>query len=179
MDIIIEWITKYSPPIVGLIVVGAVFLFLIKKTTEKALDEKFYQIKAEREKRSRFEERLLIDKYQLVEKLFNKLVRVESDLKRYRAEGIAVDGLLLGSDVVPLTQVCEELRSKRYLIGDRFYALLETHYDLVKEIAVCSTEEDYQKIKPKYDQHIDEFNEAAIEEFDIRHNSLILNKGKA
>jgi len=134
MDTIIEWLSKYSWPVATLFVLGAGFLFLIKYVTEKALDNKFKQYETEitlrLERRSRFEEKLLLDQYLLVTELFHKIKRIATDLRRH-SQGITVEGLIDKNDIVPLTQVYEELSSKRYLLGSRFHDVLRRHSDVV------------------------------------------------
>lgn len=169
MDTLLQWLSKYSLPVVALIALGAIFLFLIKYVTEKALDNRFKQYEKEialrLERRSRFEEKLLLDQYLLATELFHKVGRIVTDLNRHR-HGVTVDGLLLGNDVVPLTQVYEELSSKRYLLGSRFHDVLRRHCDLVLRIA-NATKQEHQQIETEYLHLIDEFNRIATEEFGI------------
>lgn len=170
MDLLLEWLSKYSLPVVALIALGAVFLVLIKYVTERALDNRFKQYETEitlrLERRSRFEEKLLLDQYLLVTELFHKIKRVATDLNRHR-QGVTVDGLFLGIDIVPLTQVYEELSSKRYLLGSRFHDVLRRHCDLVLRIANTKEQEEYRQVETEYLQLIDEFNRIATEEFGI------------
>lgn len=169
MDIIIEWLSKYSWPVVTVLVLGAAFLFLIKYITEKALDNKFKQYETELtlrlERRSRFEEKLLLDQYLLVTELFHKINRVATDLNRHR-RGITVEGLLNKGDIVPLTQVYEELSSKRYLLGHRFHDVLSRLSAVVLKIAQDSGAASKQ-LEAEYLSLIDEFNRIATQEFGI------------
>lgn len=61
MDDIITWLTKYSPPIVFLLVIGAIFIYLVKLITEKTISNEFDKHKKvfelDLEKRSNFEEK--------------------------------------------------------------------------------------------------------------------------
>lgn len=169
MDTILEWLSKYSWPVATLIVLGAGFLFLIKFVTEKALDNKFKEYETEitlrLERRSRFEEKLLLDQYLLVTELFHKIKRVATDLRRHQ-HGIVVEGLFDKHDIVPLTQVYEELSSKRYLLGSQFHDVLSRLSNVVLRIA-NPTEREHTQLETEYLRLIDEFNQIATEEFGI------------
>jgi hypothetical protein len=169
MDTILEWMSKYSPPVVAILLLGAGFLIVAKKVIENAIDKRFERVEKQNslllERLSRFEEKVFLDKYQLVTALFYKLVRVASDLDRFRREGTPVPGLFLGKDVVPLTQVNEELNAKHFLLGERFHNLLQRHYEMVKRIENCATDEEYQRLQPEYDSLKNKINQAISEEF--------------
>lgn len=170
MDIFLEWLSKYSLPVVALISTGALFLYLIKFVTERALDNRFKQYETEvtlrLERRSRFEEKLQLDQYLLVTELFNKINRTATDLNRHR-QGVKVDGLFVGDDIVPLTQVFEDLSAKRYLLGSRFHDVLRRHCELVLKIANTKKRDEFRLVETSYLHLINEFNQIASEEFGI------------
>ena len=123
MDSILDWLTKYSPPIVFLIGLGAVFLFAFKNITESAISAQFDQYKKEVElrlqRRSNFEERILLDRYTILRDIQSRMQRVMTDLNRRRS-GTEVEGLMRNRDIVPLTEIFELINNNRYLITDRF-----------------------------------------------------------
>jgi hypothetical protein len=86
VDSILDWLTKYSPPIVLLIGLGAVFLFAFKNITENAISAQFDQYKKEVElrlqRRSNFEERILLDRYTILRDIQSRIQRVMTDLRR-------------------------------------------------------------------------------------------------
>jgi hypothetical protein len=47
MNDIFTWLTKYSPPVVLLISLGAILIFLVKHITEKAISTQFDKFKKE------------------------------------------------------------------------------------------------------------------------------------
>jgi hypothetical protein len=138
MDSVLEWLTKYSPPIVLLIALGAVLIFVLKTATENAISSKFEEYRKEiglrLERRSNFEERILLDRYSLVHDIQTKIGRVTTDLNRFRS-GTKVKGLIENGDLVPLTEVFELLNTNRYLLTDRFYNLLSSEAQLVLNCA--------------------------------------------
>lgn len=64
MEEILKWLSTYSLPIVFLILMGAVFIYLVKMVTEKAISNEFDRhkksIELELERRSSFEEKNFI-----------------------------------------------------------------------------------------------------------------------
>src|SRR5262245_54814198 len=89
MDSILNWLTKYSPPIVLLIAFCAVLIFLFKNMVEKAISAQFDQYKKEvdlrLQRRSNFEERMLLDRYTLVRDIQTRIGRVMTDLNGFGA----------------------------------------------------------------------------------------------
>jgi len=138
VDSILDWLTKYSPPIVLLIGLGAVFLFAFKNITENAISAQFDQYKKEVElrlqRRSNFEERILLDRYTILRDIQSRIQRVMTDLNRRRS-GTEVEGLMRGNDIVPLTEIFELLANNRYLITDRFHKILWRQAQLAIEYA--------------------------------------------
>jgi hypothetical protein len=144
MDSVLEWLTKYSPPIVFLIVLSAALIFVLKTVTENAISSQFEEYKKEMglrlERRSNFEERILLDRYTLVHDIQTKIGRVTTDLNRLRS-GAKVKGLIENHDIVPLTEVFDLLDTNRYLLTDRFYDLLSKEAQVVLKCANKKPEE--------------------------------------
>ena len=105
MDDILGWLTKYSPPVVLLLAVAGVFIFVSKQVIENTISAQFQQYKKEIElrlqRRSNFEERVLLDRYSLLRDIHHKIARVMTDLNRVRS-GTTVEGLIRNGDIVPL-----------------------------------------------------------------------------
>jgi hypothetical protein len=138
MDSILSWLTKYSPPVVMLLALGGVFILVSKQVTENAISAQFEQYKKEVElrlqRRSNFEERVLLDRYVLLREIHSKIGRVVTDLNR-RKSGTTVKGLLHDGDIVPLTSVVELIEQDRYLITERFREILLGQVDLLIKYA--------------------------------------------
>ncbi|SRR6266446_895363 len=153
MDSVLEWITKYSPPIVLLIALGAVLIFVLKTVTENAISSKFEEYKKEvglrLERRSNFEERILLDRYTLVRDIQTKIGRVMTDLNRVRS-GTKVEGLFRNGDLVPLTEVFELLANNRYLLTDTFHRILSSEAQLALSCANAKETEALRKCEADY-----------------------------
>jgi hypothetical protein len=169
VDSILDWLTKYSPPIVLLIGLGAVFLFAFKNITENVISAQFDQYKKEVElrlqRRSNFEERILLDRYTILRDIQSRIQRVMTDLNRRRS-GTEVEGLMRGKDIVPLTEIFELIATNRYLITDRFYEILSRQAQLGIEYA-NAPDTDLMKVKSEYMELEKSFDAAMNEVFGI------------
>jgi hypothetical protein len=138
MDSILSWLTKYSPPVVLLLALGAAFILVSKQVTENAISAQFEQYKKEVElrlqRRSNFEERVLLDRYVLLREIHSKIGRVMTDLNRSKS-GSIVKGLIQDHDIVPLTSVVELIEQDRSLITERFREILLNQVELAIKYA--------------------------------------------
>jgi len=119
MDSLLQWLTQYSPPVVLLIAFGGSLVFILKNVTEKAISTEFdhykHQIELKLEKRSNFEEKILLDRYLTIRDLETRIGRVMTDLNRLR-HGTNVEGVIVNNDIVSLTEVFDLLAVNKYLI---------------------------------------------------------------
>ena len=170
MDSILDWLTKYSPPIVLLIGLGAVFLFAFKNITENTISAQFDRYKKEVElrlqRRSNFEERILLDRYTMLRDIQSRMQRVLTDLNRRRS-GTEVEGLMRDRDIVPLTEIFELIANNRYLITDRFYKILSREAQLGIEYANAPDTETVSKLNSEYMELKKSFDAAMNEVFGI------------
>ena len=108
MEDILNWLSTYSPPIVLLIVLSASLIYIIKQVTEKAITHQFDKYKKDielkLERQSNFEERVLIDRYNLIKEIQTRLGSVMTNLNRIKS-GQEIDGFIHKGDIVPLTEV--------------------------------------------------------------------------
>ena len=170
MDSILNWLTKHSPPIVLLIAFCAVLIFLFKNITEKAISAQFDQYKKELDlrlqRRSNFEERMLLDRYTLVRDIQTRIGRRMTDLNRTKS-GTKVEGLMRDRDIVPLTEVFELLASNRYLLTARFHKILYTEAQLAIQYANARDPEASKKIRSEYLELLDSFHQSMNDAFGI------------
>ena len=84
METLISWITKYSPQVVFLLVLGASLVFAMREIFKKAISTGFDKHKEEvnlaLKRKSNFKERLLLDQYELTKKLQEDIVNIGADL---------------------------------------------------------------------------------------------------
>ncbi|KRR21335.1 hypothetical protein CQ14_06710 [Bradyrhizobium lablabi] len=166
MDNILGWLTKYSPPVVLLLALGGIFIFVSKQVTENAISAQFEQYKKEVElrlqRRSNFEERVLLDRYVLVREIHAKIATVMTDLNRAKS-GTEVKGLFQGTDIVPLTTAFELIEQNRHLITERFRKILRDQAVLAMEYANIQDTDalkrhvsNYQELDATFDRAMNE-----------------------
>jgi hypothetical protein len=151
-DLLTVFQTYSLPAIIGAaLVVGA--LFVLRNATERAIGAEFDRRAAELnlglERRSRFEEMILIERYETITDLMARLTRIASDLNR-RRHGTEVEGLMRDGDIVPLTEVYELLSSRRHVLTDRFQPLLARMADLLLRLANAPDEATAQQVQQDY-----------------------------
>ena len=68
VETLIDWAAQYSAPILVLLCIAAATIFVLKMVTERTIEAKFSQmqktIELSLERRSEFEQRVLLDRYQ-------------------------------------------------------------------------------------------------------------------
>ena len=156
----------YSPPVVLLLALGGVFIFVSKQVIENTISAQFQQYKKEMElrlqRRSNFEERVLLDRYALVRDIHHKIGRVMTDINRVKS-GATVKGLIRRGDIVPLTEVVELIEHNRYLILERFREILISQCKLGVNYAntkdpkvIAKLQSDYVELDMRFDQAMNE-----------------------
>jgi hypothetical protein len=123
MTELLDWLTKYSPPVVMLIAFGAVLLFLTKLIVEKSIVSEFDVFETLLKRRSTFEEKVLSDRFALITGLSARLQRIMTNLNRLRSGQPAPDGFMKQNEIVPLTEVFEDLSVHRLVLGEDFHEL--------------------------------------------------------
>jgi hypothetical protein len=171
MDKILEWLTKYSPPIVGLLAFGAALIFIFEKVTENVISYHFEQYKKEidlrLQRRSNFEERVLLDRYTLVHDIQLKIEGVMTDLNRVK-DGIKVEGLFRGgNELVRLTEVYEALDNNKYLLTERLYNVLFQEAEVARKFANAKQGNASDALRIEYTNLRESFNQAMNEAFAI------------
>jgi hypothetical protein len=145
VDQLLTWLQDYSPWLVALLVIGALFLFLAKTVVEQAvtarLDAEADRIRLRLGRRSGFEEKILTDRYLAFSDLFMRLQRITTTLNRARHGQPLPEGFLVGSDPVPLTEVYEELAVRELVLGPRLHAALADAADAALRLANSETED--------------------------------------
>ena len=153
MDQILDWLGQYSAPVALLLVVGAALIYVLQRIVERAVQAEFdnssKRMQLLLERRLRFEEKMLLDQYELVTTLQLKLASIAADLNRMRS-GSEVDGLMQGREIAPLSAVYVELQAKRFLLKASFHRLLNAEADVLLASANAKTSEEWQRLAQQY-----------------------------
>jgi hypothetical protein len=170
MEVLLGWIRQYSLPVVVLLSLSTVLIFVLTKTVEKAIsaefDQRTKQSNLRLEKRSNFEEQVLLDRYKVVRDVERRIQKAATDLNRMRS-GIEVKGLMNGPDIVPLTEAFEELNINRFLLPRGLYELLARQAHLILSRANERDAERARELDREYLDSQEKFIAAMNREFEI------------
>lgn len=171
MTQLLDWLTKYSPPVVLLIAFGAGLLFVTKLIVEKSIasefDAKSKVFETLLKRRSAFEDKVLSDRFALITGLSARLERVMTNLNRLRSGQPAPDGFMKQNEIVPLTEIFEDLVVHRLVLGDDFYGLFLNQAELALKVANVRSPEDWAKSGDEWTRLREEIRLAAEAAFGI------------
>ena len=161
MEQLLTWAANYSMPVLILLAIGSAFTFVFQKIVEKAVEAQFdrrtKRIELLLEKRSNFEEKVLLDQYKTVADLQTKLSRVGADLRRARG-GVNVKGLYKDNEILPLSAIFLELEAKQFLLRKEFHTLLLQEANNLLKFANTKAQEEASTLMLEYQQLNDEFH---------------------
>lgn len=150
---ILSILTSYSPMLIFAAVLIAGAVFVIRATTERVIGAEFDRrakaLNLGLERRSRFEEMVLIERYETLNDILARLTRIASDLRR-RSQGIEVEGLMRGTDIVPLTEVYELMTMRRHILTERFFPEVNDLAGLLLGFANARDAEEIRKAQTAY-----------------------------
>jgi hypothetical protein len=171
MPQLLDWLTRYSPGVVLLIAFGAAMLFVTKLIVEKSVayefDTKSKVFEKLLERRSAFEDKVLSDRFTLITGFSARLERVMTNLNRLRSGQQAPDGFMEGNEIVPLTEIFEELEVHRLVLGEDFYRLFSSQARLALEAANLRSSEDWRASGQEWARAREELRVAAEAAFGI------------
>ncbi|AVO36380.1 hypothetical protein [Pukyongiella litopenaei] len=150
---ILELLATYSPLAILFAALVAAGVFLVQKSTERAILAEFdrraklFELGVER--RSRFEEMILLERYETIGDILNRLTRIASDLNR-RRHGTEVEGLIRDGDIVPLTEVFEILGARRHILTERFHPILGQMAGLLIRLANTPDDAAARQVQDEY-----------------------------
>lgn len=116
-------------------------------------------------RRSKFEEKILLDRYELVRGIEHELENVATNLNRLR-HGMEVPGFIVEGDIVPLTKVFEQIGVHRYLLSEKFHTILRAQAKLLIKLANVKPHQT-KNLEVEYLKLQTEFQEAMNEVFGI------------
>ena len=150
---LIDLFATYSPLVLFAAALVAAGVFVLKKATERAINLEFDRhakaLTLGLERRSRFEEMILIERYETLNDLLSRLNRIATDLRRHRA-GTEVEGLFQNNDIVPLTEVFERLSTRRHILTEPFHTRLNELGGLLIQYANVDDVMELQRVQGEY-----------------------------
>ena len=153
MDQILEWLSQYSAPVVLLLAFGAAVAFALQQVAERVIAAQFARQQKQLDllmtRRSNFEERVLLDQYEMVTTLQLRLAGIGADVNRMR-RGDPVEGLMKGREIVPLTEIFTDLQARRFMLRESLYRLLQKQAQVLLDAANTSSGEDANRLGKQY-----------------------------
>ncbi len=173
MEQILKWLSEYSWPVVLLLVVGAIFIYLVKLITEKAVSNEFDKVKKMTElvleKRSNFQEKVLLDRYNVAVRIHSKIAAEATNAGRVRG-GQDLATITENGKIVGLNEVFELLSNNKYLLPRQIYDALYARAKIVHELYY---EPNPTKESPLIKRYMD-----SIESFGLVMNDFFLSSGE-
>lgn len=152
MSILLTWAGEYSASVVILFVCGAALIFVFRHIVEKVVeaeeaefDKRNKHLELCLERRSGFEEKILIDQYEAVTTLQLKLGKISADLNRIHS-GKNIEGFREDKKIVPLTEVYIELQAKRFLLKEEFSILFQKEADILFKAANTENTDEFFRL---------------------------------
>ena len=172
MEGILSWLKEYSPPVVLLLLVGSAVLFVLRLTVEKSIATSFEahakKLELRLARRSTFEEKVLADRYALVTDLSARLQKVMTNLNRMRSGQPVPEGFMKQKEIVPLTEIFEDLETHRLALTEEFYQLFQGNAQLVLKAANARNPQEWDDIAKEWLRLGEEIRSAAENTFRIR-----------
>ena len=167
---LLDWLSQYSPAVVLLIAFGAAFLFVTKLIVEKSIasefDAKSKVFETLFKRRSAFEEKVLSDRFALITGLSACLERVMTNLTRVRSGQSVPEGFRNADEIVPLTEIFEDISVHQLVLGEDFHELFWQQARLAFTAANASPK-DWQKNLDDWEQRREEIQSATETAFGI------------
>lgn len=137
------------------------------KTTEDVkadVTKELSQFTQRMERRSEFEQHLLMERYKLISEFAYRLSRITTDLNRYW-HGQQVEALFDGNEVVPLTAIYEDLAARSFHLSEKFHKFFYEQAGVVLEMAQASTSEARERGQRRYLDNLRRLSEMVNAEF--------------
>lgn len=171
MTQLLDWLTQYSPPIVLLIALGAAFLWVAKVILERSIASGFAaqskRLEMALTRRSAFEEKVLLERFERINGFNEKLMRVMTNLNRMRSGQPVPQDITKHGEIVPLTEVFEELEVHRLMLGGEFYGLFLAQSQLALKVANERSAENLARHVEEWYRLQEEIRSAVEEAFGI------------
>ena len=121
-------------------------IYIIRSIVDKSIDAKFEAYSKRFETRLDFEQKILSERYTLIMELSRRLEKVMTNLNRKRTNMPIPDGFITATnEIVPLTEIFEDLEINRLALTERFYLLFTEQAKLALR-AANAVDSEWQEI---------------------------------
>lgn len=172
METVLEWLADYSLGVVLLLAVAAVGVYLARIALDRAVsarvDLAFRDRSLRLERRSAFENRVLLDRYECFKDLIARLIAITTDLNRMRSgERPHLDPFIRGTELVPLTSVYEDCLKNRHLLGTELYDALDHASKVVSDLLVAETSDEFAELGSAWQAALSRLDAVGEEHFGL------------
>jgi hypothetical protein len=156
---VIEILKLYSLPtsLAIVAIVTSAAALALRHTIQKTIDASFRKIELELARRSAFIETVYNQRFSLVLEISKKLERVRSDIDRLVGGRATNDEIAPKGELKGLTEIHEDLRVIRVVLGAELGSLLESKAALASIVA--SRWEELRGNRGEYERHLREWSE--------------------
>jgi len=140
---ILKWLQSYSPGVVLLLALGAALLYIMKLIVDRSIESSL-------KRRSTFEEKVLTERFSLITAFSSRFQKVMTNLNRVRSGHPVPDGFMKQNEIVPLTEIFEDLSVHRLVLGEEFHGLFLKQAQLMLRAANVSSKEDWNAISQEW-----------------------------
>lgn len=148
MEVILEWLNTYSWPVVILLILGMIGLYSVRhfleKCIESGLDRQATRLEISLQRRSDFEQTVLLERYTVALTIARQLNEVETQLRHVRGGHDIEEGFYRpghsGTEIVPLTIAFNEIEANRPIFPESLHSLLLNWARAVVEMANADTD---------------------------------------
>jgi hypothetical protein len=165
MTELISWLKEYSPAVVTLVAIGTATLYVLKLTVDKSIAASFdthvQELELGLERRSAFRDKVLTERFPRITEQSSRLEKVMTNLNRLRHNNPVPEGFQKGNEIVPLTEIYEDL-STLPTLTEGFYELFVKKADLAWSAASAQSQDEWNGIAPEWGR-VDEQIRAAVE----------------
>jgi hypothetical protein len=139
MDEILSLLKEYSPPVVLLLVVAGIVVYLLKLFIERGIEAGFNAhektLELALESKSAFKDKVLLERYTQIGNLSARLQKVLTNINRKHQGQPIPAGFEVGTEIVPLTEIYEDLEIHRLTLTEVFHDLFSEKAELVLNLA--------------------------------------------
>lgn len=180
MSDILSWLKEYSPAMATLIMLGAGFLFVLKLVVERVINSRFdvhaKEVELLLERQSAFKDKVLTERFTFIANMSARLEKVMTNLNRHRHGQALPDGFFKDSEIVPLTEIYEDLTIHRLVITEEFFNLFIRKANLALQAAniismgkaaQATTEDHWNRVAGEWMRLSEEIRALAEKEFKI------------
>ena len=119
------------------------------------------------ERRSGFWDKVLSERYLLITSLNSRLKKVQTNLNRLRTNHPVPDGFRQGVEIVPLTEIFEDIQIHRLVLGEHYHQLFFRLAQHSLELANAAHETTWNSVTERMLKLEQNIRDAADKDFHI------------